>query len=370
MLEELITISRYFGNNPEYIIAGGGNTSFKDENTIWVKASGISLKTIDQSGFVDLSREMLKAIESREYSNNPADREHEVKEDLYKAVISSNKRPSVETSLHNSIDYTYVVHTHPTRLNGLLCSTRARELSEILFGADALFIQYIDPGYTLFKEVLREITGYKNKFGYCPKIILLENHGVFVASNRVSEIEAIYHSIEEKINNVLGNIRIDFTAVQLSAEKIVEIASAPSLRNKAVIGFQGGLIDHFVNCEANYARISRPFTPDHIVYCKSNYLYLKDTDNANSIEESMVQFRSRHGHDAKVIAIKGLGIITIDDSEKLARDVFGVFYDMMKIGYYAACFGIPKPMSDKQIRFIDNWEVENYRRQVQAKMKS
>ena len=42
-IEELIKISRYYGCNKEYVIAGGGNTSYKDESTIWIKASGQSM---------------------------------------------------------------------------------------------------------------------------------------------------------------------------------------------------------------------------------------------------------------------------------------------------------------------------------------
>ena len=39
-IKELIEISKYYGNNKEYVIAGGGNTSFKDDEIIWIKESG------------------------------------------------------------------------------------------------------------------------------------------------------------------------------------------------------------------------------------------------------------------------------------------------------------------------------------------
>jgi len=43
-----------------------------------------------------------------------------------------------------------------------------------------------------------------------------------------------------------------------------------------------------------------------------------------------------------------------------------VFEDAMKIAYYSESFGGPHPMTQAQIDFIDNWEVENYRRSVAA----
>ena len=37
-IEDLIAISRKFGHDSRFVIAGGGNTSYKDENRLWVKA--------------------------------------------------------------------------------------------------------------------------------------------------------------------------------------------------------------------------------------------------------------------------------------------------------------------------------------------
>jgi NAD(P)-dependent dehydrogenase (short-subunit alcohol dehydrogenase family) len=41
-----------------------------------------------------------------------------------------------------------------------------------------------------------------------------------------------------------------------------------------------------------------------------------------------------------------------------------VFEDWMKISYLSENFGGPHFMSERDISFIDNWEVENYRRQI------
>jgi hypothetical protein len=43
-----------------------------------------------------------------------------------------------------------------------------------------------------------------------------------------------------------------------------------------------------------------------------------------------------------------------------------VFEDAMKVAYLSHSFGGPHPMTQEQIDFIDNWEVENYRRSVSA----
>jgi rhamnose utilization protein RhaD (predicted bifunctional aldolase and dehydrogenase) len=135
-IQELIDISRFYGSNKEYVIAGGGNTSYKDENSIWIKSSGQSLAELTEEGLVALNREKLHVISTSSYPDEASQREEQVKIDMFKSIIDQgqNKRPSVETSLHEIIRYKYVVHLHPTLINGLLCSRNARSLTNKLFG--------------------------------------------------------------------------------------------------------------------------------------------------------------------------------------------------------------------------------------------
>jgi rhamnose utilization protein RhaD (predicted bifunctional aldolase and dehydrogenase) len=363
MLRDLVDISRYYGANSEYVIAGGGNTSFKNASHIWVKASGISLETIDENGFVCLSREKLKVIEEKEYSKENVLREQEVKNDLSAAITDSALRPSVETSLHDIIDYAYVVHTHPTKLNGLLCSNSAKNLTLKLFGSQALFIEYTDPGYILFKKVLQEINQFKGEYNVCPKLIFLENHGVFVAADSVNEIKELYQQIMEKVEPPI-ELNDEFSS--LKNDKLQKISNLPELQEKSVLAFTGELIRDFITEEKSFSKINTPFTPDHIVYCKSKYLYLESSEDLTILSEAIRNFHDQHGYDPKVIAIGDYGLVTVEESENSANTVFEVYYDMMKISRLSESYGGPKFMTPGQIEFIDNWEVENYRRKVAA----
>src|SRR4030042_6006503 len=123
-LEQPVEISRFYGADKEFVLAGGGNTSYKDNKKIWVKASGVPLATIGRKCFTILSREKLNIISDKKYSKDPCIRESQVKEDLYKSKMDPEDplRPSVETSLHNLIRYAYVVHLHPPLVNGLMCA--------------------------------------------------------------------------------------------------------------------------------------------------------------------------------------------------------------------------------------------------------
>jgi rhamnose utilization protein RhaD (predicted bifunctional aldolase and dehydrogenase) len=207
-LKELIEISRFYGTNKEYVIAGGGNVSFKDGQTIWIKASGQSLAALDENGLVALSREKLRLISARSYSDDPVVREEEVKNDLFKSIIGEGqqKRPSVETSLHELIGYNFVVHLHPTLINGILCSRNARNLTVRLFGEKVLFVPYTDPGYTLFKKLESEIKKYRDQYSSDPQVIFLENHGSFVGADSAEEIKRIYEEILSAIGKQISPI--------------------------------------------------------------------------------------------------------------------------------------------------------------------
>ena len=49
-MDELVELSRHFGSDTKFVIAGGGNTSLKTNDRLYVKGSGTALATIDCRG--------------------------------------------------------------------------------------------------------------------------------------------------------------------------------------------------------------------------------------------------------------------------------------------------------------------------------
>jgi rhamnose utilization protein RhaD (predicted bifunctional aldolase and dehydrogenase) len=369
-LQALIRVSRLFGSDPSFVIAGGGNTSFKNEEKIWIKASGISLATIDENGFVSLSREKLKVISRKQYSAEPLLRENEVKADLHDAIVSpKNLRPSVETSLHELIGYSYVVHTHPTKVNGVMCSQQAEEACKQMFGAKALFVPYTDPGYVLFKKVAEGIEKFSNEQGCEPQIIFLENHGVFVGADTTGEIEAIYAGIMQTIEAKLRRQLPGKGKTEFQSNIIDQIVSLHTgYTGFTAIGIRSDLTDQFVSGEEQFQKANKSFTPDDIVYCKAHYLYIPARENEFELlaktREMIAAYFDQYGYLPKVLAVQNQGVIGVEESRKSAQNVLDVYENILKISFYAENFGGPKFLNDEQIAFIDNWEVENYRRKM------
>lgn len=369
-LHDLVAVSRLFGADPAYVIAGGGNTSYKNEEKIWIKASGISLATIDETGFVSLSREKLKLISQKKYSENPLLRENEVKADLHEAIVSpKNLRPSVETSLHELISYKYVVHTHPTKVNGVMCSLQAEEICKEMFGDRALFVPYTDPGYILFKKVAEGIEKFASSFGFEPKLIFLENHGVFVGADTTAEIEAIYQEIMTVIERRLREQLPGKEATEFQSILVDQVENLhPGFTGFKAIGITSNLIDLYIKDEISFEKACKSFTPDDIVYCKAHYLYIPKQENEPKIllaaQEKIAAYFAKYGYLPKVLALQNKGVIGVEESLKAVQNILDVYENILKISFFSENFGGPKFLNDEQIAFIDNWEVENYRRKI------
>ncbi|MGQ1947653.1 SDR family NAD(P)-dependent oxidoreductase [Geofilum sp. OHC36d9] len=372
-LSELVDISRFYGSQKEFVVAGGGNTSFKTDDYLWVKASGFALASITEEGFAKLDRRKLNEVGSKVYSSDIVEREQQVKSDLTAANLTPERRPSVETSMHNAINYQYVVHLHPTLVNGVMSANDVEKVFVSIFGEDALYIPYIDPGYVLFKEVEQQIKDYRKIKGYDPKVILLQNHGIFVASDSVDEVRFIYDQVLSDIN---ANIK---EPLPLGSEDVSDLVTdiIPAIRMiasvdglKTVRIRNSALIAHFSSGRDAFNKVSKPFTPDSIVYCKSKYIYLDETFEPTAVirqfENEFRVFVAEYGYLPKVVMIKGVGLLAIGENSAQTDIILDVFEDLLKISWLSESFGGPHFMTDQQIKFIDNWEVENYRRRISS----
>ncbi len=128
------------------------------------------------------------------------------------------------------------------------------------------------------------------------------------------------------------------------------------------------LIAHFTASGASYEKISKPFTPDGIVYCNPYPLYIEVSGDPATIladfSEQLKRYRKANGYDPKVVLIKDYGMIAVADNDASANVTLDVFEDVMKIAFYADNFGGPHAMALEDIRFIEQWEVEAYRKSL------
>ncbi len=373
-LTKIAEISNKYGANPEFVLAGGGNTSYKDAKFLYIKGSGTTLANITESGFVKMNRKKLSAMFSKQYSENAAQREAQVLEDMMDAREKTelSNRPSVETLLHNLIHYKYIVHTHPSMLNGMTCGANGKKMAKELFGDNVIWIDIIEPGYVLAAKLKEEMDKYKAKTGKDADIILLQNHGVFIAANSEREINKktkyVFGQVESQIKR-----KPDFKPVEYDKEKAALIAPAIRMLLKngdsSIVTFRTNKeVMNFVQDEKSFYPVSSAYSPDHIVYCKPYPLFVKSSDDMETqyemIKAGIEAYQKKNGYAPKIIAIQNLGFYAWGTNKKNADICAEVFLDACKIGVYSEAFGGPLFMTQYMIDFICNWEVESYRSKV------
>jgi NAD(P)-dependent dehydrogenase (short-subunit alcohol dehydrogenase family) len=115
---------------------------------------------------------------------------------------------------------------------------------------------------------------------------------------------------------------------------------------------------------------SGAFTPDQVVYCKRAPLWVsvKPDEDIDSIitktKKLAKKFEDKYGYPPKVVLIQGIGMFSICDTRRNADYSDIVYEDAIKIMKYSASFGGAHFMNERQSRFIDEWEVESYRRKI------
>ena len=344
-LSPLIYFSRLYGANPKLVCCGGGNTSMKEGNVMYVKGSGTALKDAVTETFVGMDREKLLNMLDEPYPTDDKEREAKFVSDCMAARLpgEENKRPSVEALLHALFPQKFVLHLHPNLVNGLTCSQDGEAWCEKLFGKSVVWVSACKPGYTLAK-LMKDVFDSADR----PiKTVLLENHGVFFAADTVEDLATHLNGMLKAIASVAKDAPSDEgETISPFAEKLKEVSG------KAEVRFTGSpLAKYFASDIAAAGKVMQPFNPDEIVYCGAGMDFAENAGGVTAIKSN-------------VLILKGEGVFTFGDTPKAADNCMALVKDSMAIAWYAGYFGGEKPMSKELVEFITNWEVESYRKKV------
>ena len=359
MLPELTLLaeaSRRYGADPQYIFGGGGNTSWKDAAALYIKPSGVSLATIQPDQFVKMERAAIRRLFAIAPPSDPGVREAQVKELMLAAVAKDSRgRPSVEAPVHEVIPQRYIIHTHSVLLNGLTCAANGAAACRRLFPA-ALWIEYVDPGYTLSTVVKARVEQYQRDHGTPPDTIFLQSHGVFVAGDTVDAIHARYDAL-------LAAVRAAYAAAGVATTLTVGAPAPAALRDlaPALRSWLGGeRARAAVSAAGDFAVATGPLTPDHIVYGRS-FPFIGAPDAA-----ALAAFKTQRGYQPIILRVPGQAVFTAEVSLKSARLAMESAQNAALVQQLTAAFGGPRYFSDRERGFIESWEVESYRRNLMA----
>lgn len=365
-INALIALSRLYGADPEWVLAGGGNTSQKIGSLLFVKASGTALGTIGEAGFCAIDRARLDAMWAASYPEQTDAREAAALADLMASRCEGEaKRPSVETLMHGVFPQAFVVHTHPALVNGLTCARGGQTAFERLFGEEGIWVPFVDPGYTLAKTVRSAFEAFKARRGRAPALMFMQNHGLLVAGDSPPEVEALSSLVISRVKAELRRAP-DLAARSVDARELAAAAAALAL----AAGEGGVSISFRADAETlarassadAFAPLASAFSPDHIVY--AGHEFLRIGGGISGIPGAWTDFLARNAVPPRIVLLPGLGAFSCGKNQAAAETALQLFTDACKVAAYAESFGGALHMDKERIDFIRNWEVEKYRSSV------
>lgn len=370
--QQLITLANHFGADPEYVRAGGGNASVKMDGVLHIKPSGTTLADLRAEDLIPLRLgPLLDALTSDEpVSGDP------VMAAATKARVGGDdgRRPSVEILFHALIPDPLVLHLHPLVANAVTCNEHGRELMERLLGAQAIWVDYIDPGVPLARGIAAARMEFESRTQTAPPAItMMGNHGIIVSGDTREEVAErttwLTSIIRDAIDGADNAAAPTPHPVDPAGSTVALEAVAAHFREAT-----GSLAvtwdsDSFVatTTASTAGPVSRgPLIPDQIVYAGSFPVLLRTDDTEADVSRAVAQFRDAHGRSPIIAVMPRLAAFAVGESAGVARTALDTYRDALRTAHDAELLGQVRVMDERERHFIENWEAEAYRRSVAA----
>lgn len=371
--------SRLLGSDPDLVLHGGGNTSFKCEGRtlfsdrdrlLWVKGSGSDLATIGPSGFTAVRMEFLdRALRLDSMSD----------QDMVRLLRSAAVDPdapaaSVETLSHAVIPFRYVDHTHADAVVALTNSPGGESLLHRALGPKVLIVPYAMPGFRLAKQLLAATQG-------CDwdalEGIILSNHGVFTfGQDPRTSYEAMVRLVSRAEELIVSHARPSRTVGPTS--NTPDLVALSDLR-RAVSRLRGEPVVSALDTSpeavtfasrADVAVLScrGPLTPDHVIHTKPWPLVLGG-DLAGSVEafrRTYLDYFERYAVSGLVpldasprwVVWPGQGLVFFGRSAQEAGVVQDLIQHTVRAIGWSMAIGGWKPINEVDIFAIEYWDLE------------
>ena len=317
-------ISKYCGERFDLVQAGGGNTSVKVNNLMFIKASGYNLTSIDTfNGYVVIDNELLL----NDIHNNSV-------REVTKYNYIGNKRASIETFMH-SILKKYTIHLHPVQVNRVLITSNATDIIKQIYPS-GLIIEYLTPGIKVSNQIMNV---YNNE-----NVIFLLNHGIIITGDSINEI---YEIINDVLHTFESYQKISYDKYKFTNEISKTINSTFGIDNISYL-CQDEIIREYLNSKYHLFKEKITF-PDSLIYCGVKILF-----GLNNI----LQYKELYDEYPKVI-IENSYIYINSHSLTKCKEI----EEVLKSNLIILDSDFQKVyLSNEEICFLNNWDAEKYRK--------
>ena len=310
--------------------AAGGNVSWKEDNTLWVKASGTWLADAEiKDIFIPVDLGSLRQSFTRKFFS------------VSPEVLDGYKlKPSIETLLHAVMPQKIVVHLHPVEiLPWLVAANHKQGFGNIVasIGQERL-ISYQKPGEQLAEEIYYRLL-QEPKLSY----LFLQNHGIVIGGETIGEIRKLLgtiissYGVKEKHKRYVSNVP---TQKQMPSHSIYSRIDDEE-------------IQALVTDKNLYQRLHTSWAlyPDHIIFLGANPVLFKSLDELSKYEMSTSK-------PSPVVFVENVGIFATKLLSKAKYEQLRCYFDVL-VRLPEQCE--VNNLSALDIRDLTNWDAEKYR---------
>jgi rhamnose utilization protein RhaD (predicted bifunctional aldolase and dehydrogenase) len=209
-IPELIALIRALATHPARPILGSeGSAALKvSEDRFAVTPRGANLPLLEAETVCEVSLPRMLELAATEALPEGA---------IDDAVLySGGATPSADALLYAFLlsfeGIRFAVHVHPMEVNQITASPRARQFSDrrtlphevLVCGSASLLVPYADPGLALAREVQRRMILWRDRYKVTPKLVLVQNHGMFVLAPAAEQIIAIVEMTVKAAQTFIG----------------------------------------------------------------------------------------------------------------------------------------------------------------------
>jgi len=359
--------SNILGKNDELVLHGGGNTSVKIDDILYVKGSGWDLVSIKAEGFASVNLEGLKQMAKLKKLSDK-DMVSKQKELM---INKSAPNPSVEAILHSIIPFKFVDHTHADSIVTITNSKNGEEYIKKLY-PNFLIVPYIMPGFILAQKIYQMSKDLD--WEECDGIIL-HNHGIFTFDDDAKK------SYTKMINSVtIAEDFLDkFAKLDLEKKNRLEMVNFRDLKIilEKIKGYKLFMIhnnsilaQYFATQKDLKSFVSRGvLTPEHILRTKRVPLILNQNDNIEEVvkkyQDDYLDYFKKFVKDEIMlnsapnwIVVENIGIISLGKNEKEAKIIADINEHTIKAILRADMLGGFESISLKDSFDMEYWELE------------
>ncbi len=334
-MASLRSMSSLIGQNASLVQGSGGNTSIKDGNILWVKASGTWLAdALHQDIMVPI--DLVTAQQMIKTGND----------NFIDARLNGNLRPSIETSLHCQLNHKIVVHVHS--VNAIASNVQKgakKRLSSQLKGIDWRYIPYAKPGVSLNSQVIRVLAEEPGS----PSVLVLENHGLVIGGETCETVEKLLSDVESKLHitaRVTGNPNISQLETAIENLEGWRLPAFPDI--------------HGIALDANAIEVATGgvLIPDHAVFLEKNVPVCESPGN---VKTTIEQHQATFSEQPDWMIIRDIGVILSEKIGAVGEDQLrGLAMIGLRIPHGASIQYIDKHAAED----LRAWEAEKYRIQI------